>query len=127
MADIKIAGKLVAGASDGVLAGADSVKDTSLNLFQDNANKTALANGVFNVTNWNQLAYNTVEAAAAGVPSALRRLGMVMTYQDSGGVWHTVQFTGDDVTDWTDGGSWSGFGYDVEVMTSAQVAAMDDP
>ncbi len=131
MADIKIAGKLVAGASDGVLAGADAVKDASLGKFQEAVNRDALGNGVFNVTSWTNQSYASVTAAAVGVPSALRRLGMVITFLDTGGEWIAKQFTGDDVTDWTDDGSWDDFGggggADFVPVTSEEVAGMQDP
>ena len=130
MADIKIAGKLVAGASDGVLVGANAVKDTGLGLFQSAINLRALRNGVFNVTALTQMGFDATVDAAGEIPNAFRMLGMVMTYQNTNGEWETKQFTGDDVNDWSDDGSWTDFGgggSDFVEVTSAQVATMEDP
>lgn len=117
MAEIKIAGKLVAGASDGILAGADSVKDDNLRMFQHDINKMAVGNGVFNVTEFTHGQTADVSEAAALVPTNLRRSGMVITYEVDNEEWETKQFTkGDasDANDWVDEDNWTNFGGGVE-------------
>ena len=86
---------------------------------------------VYNVTKNHPLqsGYYTLTTALAAVPSAKRSIGLIITYQTSAG-WEAKQFIGSNVSGWSTTTNWTDFGSggdDFVPVTSAEVAAMDDP
>ncbi|MDR1764409.1 MAG: metallophosphoesterase [Dysgonamonadaceae bacterium] len=72
-----------------------------------------LPNDVYNVTARVPLAagsYYTAATARAAVPTAIRKAGLVITYETAAGVWATEQYTADDTSAWTTDTNWKAFG-----------------
>jgi len=87
---------------------------------------------VYNVTKNHPLqsGYYTLATAIAAIPNATRRVGLIITYQISATEWETKQYVGSSTTGWATVTNWSDFGggcADFVEVTSAQVAAMEDP
>lgn len=98
-------------AGDHVTAVADDIFDETLGKYQSTTNNESLSGGVYNVTKLHPLqsGYYTLATAVAAVPSALRSLGMVITYQVGAESWETKQFTG-ALADWAVDSKWVDFG-----------------
>lgn len=111
----QVASELVSTTREQKLADSKYIKDLALgDKKQSDINIESLSGGVYNVTILHPLqsGYYTLATALANVPSALRRLGMVITYQVDANGWETKQFIGTtlEVADWSDISKWNEFG-----------------
>ena len=71
----------------------------------DELNKAA----VYNITNAVPLSvgqYYTSTTARAAVPTAMRKLGLILTYETAAGIWYQERFIGTNITNWTTAGNW---------------------
>lgn len=68
-----------------------------------------IASNVYNVTLSVPLAagqYYTSTTARAAVPAGVRKKGLILNYETSGGIWYSERFIGSDIANWTNAESW---------------------
>jgi len=88
----------------------------SSKLLDDELNKT----DVYNVTVKVPLSagsYYTATTARAAVPTAIKKLGLKITYATASGVWVEEQFIGSDVSGWGTTENWSNYLSDLKGIT----------
>ena len=85
--------------------------NTGLNKFPNDV-ATRAEFPVYNVTDEIPLTsgYYTSDTARAAVPTAIRKLGIIITYSTAANVWQTEQFIGTNISNWTVATNWNNIG-----------------
>jgi hypothetical protein len=100
----------------GIISEVNGVVENGIN----EINAAASIENLYNVTVQIPLSggqFYTPDAARASIPDAIRKLGMIITYQTGTETWKTEQFIGNDITDWAIETNWraiAGIGSDEE-------------